>query len=110
MWVIAFLFLIQTLFALLLTSIIQDFYLATSDEFFETPDDKEDVFRYFGTYWRAMVSLFELMLANWPPICRLMMESMHESWSIFALMYKLIMGVAVIGVIMGVFVQETFRA
>ncbi|CAK0868722.1 unnamed protein product [Prorocentrum cordatum] len=57
-----------------------------------------------------MVSLFELMLANWPPICRMMMETMHEFWSVFALGYKLFMGVAVIGVIMGVFTQETFRA
>jgi len=38
------------------------------------------------------------------------MESMHEGWSVFALGYKLFMGVAVIGVIMGVFTQETFRA
>jgi len=64
----------------------------------------------FGTYWRAMVSLFELMLGNWPEICRLMMETMHEAWSVFVLGYKLVMGVAVIGVIMGVFTQETFRA
>merc|ERR1740121_91829 len=35
---------------------------------------------------------------------------MHECWSAFALGYKLVMGVAVIGVIMGVFTQETFRA
>ncbi|CAK0800467.1 unnamed protein product [Prorocentrum cordatum] len=57
-----------------------------------------------------MVSLFELMLANWPPICRLMMDTMHEPWSVFALCYKLVMGFAVIGVIFGVFTQETFRA
>lgn len=112
-WVIAFLFLIQTLFALLLTNIVQDFYLGQSsngDEFFESSLEKEEIFKYFGTYWRAMVSLFELMLANWPVICRLMMETMDEVWSVFVIFYKLLMGVAVIGVIMGVFTQETFRA
>ncbi|CAK0836980.1 unnamed protein product [Prorocentrum cordatum] len=57
-----------------------------------------------------MVSLFELMLANWPPICRLMMETMDEVWSVFVILYKLLMGVAVIGVNMGVFTQDTFRA
>jgi len=112
-WVVAFLFLVQTLFALLLTNVVQEFYLAAGakgDEFFQTAFEKQEVFKYFGTYWRAMVSLFELMLANWPPICRLMMESMSEIWSAFVVGYKLFMGVAVIGVIMGVFTQETFRA
>jgi hypothetical protein len=113
MWIVAFLLLAQTLFALALTNLVQDFYLTSSgdeDEFFRDPLDKEKVYKYFGTYWRSMVSLFELMLANWPPICRTMMETMHEAWSVVALGYKLFMGVAVIGVIMGVFTQETFRA
>merc|ERR1719277_2731374 len=57
-----------------------------------------------------MVSLFELMLANWPEICRTMMEEMHETWSVFCVIYKLTMGLAVIGVIFGVFTQETFKA
>jgi hypothetical protein len=111
LWVVVFLFVVQTLFALLVANIVQDYYLSSGgEEFFKTDADKEEVFRYFGTYWRAMVSLFELMLANWPPICRLMMDTMHEPWSVFALCYKLVMGFAVIGVIFGVFTQETFRA
>merc|ERR1740138_1935000 len=110
-WVVIFLFVVQTLFALLVANIVQDYYLSSGgEEFFKTDADKEEVFRYFGTYWRAMVSLFELMLANWPPICRLMMDTMHEPWSVFALLYKLVMGFAVVGVIFGVFTQETFRA
>merc|ERR1719226_448443 len=50
------------------------------------------------------------MLANWPEICRLMMDKMHETWSIAVVIYKLTMGFAVIGVIFGVFTQETFSA
>merc|ERR1711920_24674 len=70
----------------------------------------QEIYMYFGTYWRSMVSLFELMLANWPPICRMMMKHMYEAWSFFVVAYKLTLGFAVVGVIMGVFTQETFRA
>merc|ERR1712032_71388 len=96
--------------ALVLTSVVHDFYLVPAGDDWLTPEQKKEVYEYFGTYWRAMVSLFELMLGNWPPICRLMMETMYEPWSIFAIGYKLTMGFAVIGVIFGVFTQETFRA
>jgi hypothetical protein len=108
LWVCVLLFVIQTLCALLLTNIIQTFHLGEQSSL--TDKEKEEVFIYFGTYWRAMVSLFELMLANWPPICRLMMETLHESWSVVVVIYKLTMGFGVIAVISGVFTQATFKA
>merc|ERR1719203_1208029 len=39
-----------------------------------------------------------------------MMKHMHEAWSFGVVVYKLTLGFAVVGVIMGVFTQETFRA
>merc|ERR1712037_52772 len=102
------LFIIQTLFALALTNIVQDFYLLAENK--ASTEVKQEIYMYFGTYWRSMVSLFELMLANWPPICRMMGKHMNEAWSFVVVVYKLTLGFAVVGVIMGVFTQETFRA
>merc|ERR1719450_1424928 len=64
---------------------------------------------YFGTYSRTMVSMFELVLANWPPICRFLMEDLHEAFMVPVVLYRVVMGLAVLGVIAAVFMQETFK-
>merc|ERR1712087_841092 len=74
-----------------------------------SPEEKEDLFTYWGTFSRSMLSLFELALANWPPICRWLMENLHEGFMVAALSFKLVMGIAVVGVINAVFMQETFK-
>jgi hypothetical protein len=70
---------------------------------------QHDVFQMFGTLSRSVLSMFELTLANWPPICRLLVEEVSEWFMLFCLMHKLTIGFAVIGVINGVFMQETFK-
>ena len=45
-----------------------------------------------------------------PPICRLLAEKVDEWWVLFCLLHKLSIGFAVVGVINGVFMQETFKA
>merc|ERR1711920_304311 len=63
---------------------------------------------YFGTYTRSMLSMFELTLANWPIICRFLVDEIHEVLGVFCVLYKLSIGFALIGVINGVFIQESF--
>ncbi|CAE7225019.1 unnamed protein product [Symbiodinium sp. CCMP2592] len=67
------------------------------------------VYEYFGTFTRSLLSLFELTLANWPPVCRLLVEEVSEWWLLMCLLHKLTMGFAVIGVINAVLMQETFK-
>jgi len=57
-----------------------------------------------------MLSMFELTLANWPHIARFLVEEVHEGFTAFCLLFKLSVGFAVIGVINGVFIQETFAS
>merc|ERR1719190_78887 len=54
--------------------------------------------------------MFELTFANWPPVSRLLAEQVHSSFMVFAVLYKLTLGFMVLGVINGVFMQETFKA
>jgi len=56
-----------------------------------------------------MVSLFELALANWAPICRFLGENVHEAFMVLVIFYRVFLGVAVVGVINAVFIQETFK-
>merc|ERR1719428_1605785 len=91
----------------MITNIVQLFYLADENSHLDE-HARLEAFEYFGTYWRAMVSLFELMLANWPTVCRFLMEEVHEVFGWLVVAYKLLVGFGVVGVINGVFIQETF--
>merc|ERR1719305_1778708 len=56
-----------------------------------------------------MLSMFELTLANWPPVSRLLVEEVSEWFSVICVGHKLTLGFAVLGVINGVILQETFK-
>ncbi|CAE7262782.1 unnamed protein product [Symbiodinium necroappetens] len=56
-----------------------------------------------------MLSMFEITLGNWPPVCRLLSEKVSEWFMLLCVLHKLVIGFAVVGVINGVFIQETFK-
>lgn len=70
---------------------------------------QQQLFKYFGTFSRCMLSMFEITLANWTPVARLLAEEVSEWFCIISILHKLSIGFAVIGVINGVIMQETFR-
>eukprot|EP00438_Fugacium_kawagutii_P006228 Skav208377 [mRNA] locus=scaffold3508:24674:26189:+ [translate_table: standard] len=71
--------------------------------------DRHAVFAYFGTCSRAILSMFELTLGNWPVIARILQDKVSEWYFAFSIAHKVTIGFAVIGVINGVFMQETFK-
>jgi len=80
--------------------------------YFESDNDPETqrkVFAYFGTFSRSMLTMFEITLGNWVPVARLLHDGVNEWFMVFSLFHKLTMGFAVLGVINGVFIQETFK-
>jgi hypothetical protein len=102
--------LILTLFAMIFCQYFRYMYLCEHAPLRDqmTADVKMQLFQYFGTYTRSMLSLFELTLANWPAITRFLLEEVHEGFGTICICIKLAVGVAVVGVINGVFIQETF--
>jgi len=69
----------------------------------------QEMYEYFGTSTRCMLSMFEITLGNWPPIARLLCEEVSEWFTLLCLVHKLTLGFAVLGVINGVILQETFK-
>eukprot|EP00913_Durusdinium_trenchii_P025072 g23535.t1 len=59
---------------------------------------REEVFRYYGTWTRTMLSMFEILFANWGPPCRILVDHVHEAFSIFFLVYRCVLGFAVLNV------------
>eukprot|EP00434_Breviolum_minutum_P002882 symbB.v1.2.002538.t1/scaffold103.1/size331058/3 len=49
------------------------------------------------------------MFANWSPPCRVLVEHVSEWFSIFFLLYRCVLGFAVLNVVNAVFVQQTMK-
>eukprot|EP00438_Fugacium_kawagutii_P023586 Skav205942 [mRNA] locus=scaffold442:26363:34325:+ [translate_table: standard] len=64
---------------------------------------------YFGTSSRCFLTMFEILFANWAPSCRVLVESVSEWFSVFFLVYRCILGFAVLNVVNAVFVQQTMK-
>merc|ERR1740127_355815 len=67
------------------------------------------MYSYFGTCTRCVLSMFEITLGNWPPVARLLAEEVSEWFGVLCILHKLTIGFAVVGVINGVILQETFK-
>ncbi|CAJ1392357.1 unnamed protein product [Effrenium voratum] len=89
----------------ILTTLCWDFVRDTAED----AKIREEVFRYYGTFTRTFLSMFEIMFANWSPPCRVLVENVSEWFSIFFLTYRCVLGFAVLNVVNAVFVQQTMK-
>jgi Ca2+-binding EF-hand superfamily protein len=112
LWAVVLLALLQCACALFLTQFLHASYFVDVSAANLSPAELEmhqKLFEYFGTFTRCVLSMFELTLANWPPVTRLLSEEVSEWFMFFCLVHKLTIGFAVMGVITGVILQETFK-
>jgi len=98
------LLIMHMLLALLINQILRETFFVEA-----SAPNQARVYEYFGSFSRSLLTMFELTLANWPTASRVMVEEVHELWFIYAVAHKMMLGFAVIGVINGVFIQETFN-
>lgn len=103
-WSTTFLLLVLSMEAILLCNIVQGFVEKEPDQ-----DTQQELYMYFGTLTRAMLTMVELTLGNWVPCTRSMMEGISEWFSAFLLLHVLFVSFSVIMVIRGVFLQQTFH-
>jgi len=89
------------------------FLLQLAQGFTGDPDadesSRDKVFKYFGTFTMAQVTMFEITFANWGPPCRVLMENIHESLAMAVVVYRCLWCFAVVKVIAAVFITETTR-
>eukprot|EP00439_Symbiodinium_sp_Y106_P050318 s939_g6.t1 len=60
------------------------------------------IFRYYGTFSYTILTMFEVIFANWPIPCRVLVDHVDEWYSIFFIIYRC-------GVVGAVFVQQTMK-
>jgi len=112
LWAILLLSVMLMMCALFITQILHStFFSETASAHLDEAGLKKQqkLYEYFGTFTRCFLSMFELTLANWPPVTRLLQEELSEWCMALCLVHKLTIGFAVVGVINGVILQETFK-
>merc|ERR1712205_15959 len=72
-------------------------------------DDRIVCYQYFGTFSHSIVSMFEMTFANWAVISRFVYEKVDKKLVFFFMSYKMVMGIAILRVIYGVFLHVTFK-
>jgi len=105
-WSVLLLFGIMMSAALVMVSAVQ-FYIV--DE--TNPNDKRMIaYGYFGNFTKAFLSVFELTLGNFTPIMRFLCDTISEVYGHIFMMYYCLVSFAIIMVIRGIFLHETFQA
>jgi len=105
LWSFVLLFMTIVVVALCFNQILQPYILNEGNP----EDERLEIYHRFGTTSRSIMTMFEITLANWVPTCRLLIENVSEWFGVVILIYRLIVGFAVVKVITGVFLHETFK-
>lgn len=104
-WSAVLLLIGQMMTAFVLNQMLEDYMLDESKPI----EQRKEVYRYFGTFTRSFFSMFEITLGNFVPISRALMENVSEWYLIFNMLHKCAIGFAVVNVVRGVFMHETFK-
>jgi len=104
-WSVVVLALVQMMIAFTLQQLVEGYIL---DE--QNPEERRmEVYMFYGTFVRSLLSMFEITLGNWMVPARALVENISEWYMIFSLAHKLVIGFSVVSVLTGVFIQETFK-
>eukprot|EP00930_Biecheleria_cincta_P029742 TRINITY_DN20659_c0_g1_i1.p1 TRINITY_DN20659_c0_g1~~TRINITY_DN20659_c0_g1_i1.p1 ORF type:complete len:573 (+),score=101.06 TRINITY_DN20659_c0_g1_i1:117-1835(+) len=104
-WSLCVIFIIQCIAAMLLANLLSSFM---KDEDIDV-ETRKVVFRYYGTCTKTMMTMFEILYANWIPACRMLIDNLGEGWALFFVLYRCLIGWAVLSVVNAVFVQSTMK-
>jgi len=105
-WSTILLFMVQAVVGMCLTSA----FFAYMEDTSYSMTTRTQLFVYFGSFSRSIFTMFELCLGNWVPVGRFLMDDISEWLCLFILAHKLVVGFAVIRIISGVFLHETFKS
>eukprot|EP00931_Biecheleriopsis_adriatica_P036472 TRINITY_DN21007_c0_g1_i2.p1 TRINITY_DN21007_c0_g1~~TRINITY_DN21007_c0_g1_i2.p1 ORF type:complete len:580 (+),score=95.93 TRINITY_DN21007_c0_g1_i2:51-1790(+) len=104
-WSLCVLVGIQCIAAMVLGTALKDFL---SDQNVDV-EIRKSIFRYYGTFTKTMMTMFEILFANWIPAARVLIENVSEWWALVFVLYRCLVGFAVLNVVNAVFVQSTMK-
>jgi len=96
---------LESMLALLLNLLMQQYWEDDSSWDVET---RKELYSYFGTFTKSLLTMFGMLFGNWFEVTRVL-TGFNEAFMIFGICHQLVAGFAVIEVISGVFLNETFK-
>ncbi|CAK0819027.1 unnamed protein product [Prorocentrum cordatum] len=94
----------EMVLALALNLLVRDYWENESLDL----EEREVLFEYFGTFTKSLLTMIEMLLGNWFSVTRILIR-FNEWFMVFGICHQLVFGFAVIEVISGVFLNETFK-
>ncbi|CAE7231662.1 Catsper1 [Symbiodinium sp. CCMP2456] len=104
-WSMCLLFFLQCVAGMIVSTICRDYIESPA----HSPELRQEVFQYFGTFSRTMLTMFEILFANWGPPARVLVEDVSEWFSVFFLLYRCVFCFSILNVVNAVFVQQTLK-
>eukprot|EP00928_Gymnodinium_smaydae_P016848 TRINITY_DN16378_c0_g1_i1.p1 TRINITY_DN16378_c0_g1~~TRINITY_DN16378_c0_g1_i1.p1 ORF type:complete len:549 (+),score=49.65 TRINITY_DN16378_c0_g1_i1:145-1791(+) len=105
LWSSILLVLIMTVSALGLNFALKEAIMANE---LASQHQKLDMFRYFGSFTRSFLTMYELTFGNWVPVTRAL-HDVSEWFGPVLLSYQLVVSFAVLNVIRAIFIHETMK-
>lgn len=107
-WCFGLLMAVQAVVGLFLCQLLQAILLG---DYGGLPDRaaEEAVYKYYGTFSRTLLTMFEISMANWSGACRVLTENVSEWFMLLFVAYRCFFLFALLKVIAAIFISETNR-
>jgi hypothetical protein len=105
-WTFVVLLCIQLAVGMLLHQLVNLFLQDSSNDV----EARKRVFKYFGSFSKTMMTMFEITMANWVTTCRLLMDDVNEWFGLFYVLYRCCFCFGVLKVITAVFIGQVHMA
>mmetsp|Transcript_77585 Transcript_77585/g.179896 ORF Transcript_77585/g.179896 Transcript_77585/m.179896 type:complete len:545 (-) Transcript_77585:202-1836(-) len=108
-WAMIILIGIQWISAMVLGQLAQNYLSDQAETAVTGGKDLRQVYEYYGTFSRTMITMFEVTHVNYGPATRVLMNSVGEHTAWLVIVYRCIVSFAVLNVIRAVFIQQTLK-
>ncbi|CAL1131837.1 unnamed protein product [Cladocopium goreaui] len=104
-WSLSFIVVLQCIAGMVISQVVSQYM--TDDTI--SPEARRAVFRYYGTFTSTFLTMFEVLLANWAPAARILVDNVSDIWVYVFVVYRCVVGFAILNVVNAVFIQQTMR-
>jgi hypothetical protein len=104
-WCMILIVFTQVVAALWLNYTLSGFYQDSS----KPESVRVEIFKYFGTSSRMLLTMFQVVFANWTQPCWMLVLNVNEWYGLFFVLYRCVLGFALIKVVSSMFIAETHK-
>ncbi|CAJ1418028.1 unnamed protein product [Effrenium voratum] len=104
-WSLSFIVVLQCIAGMVISQVVWPYMKDESNNI----DERRAVFRYYGTFTSTFLTMFEVLLANWAPPARILVDNVSDLFVYVFVIYRCVVGFAILNVVNAVFIQQTMK-